>query len=109
MQIPETLSEESRRMWEKLASEYNITDSGGLYYLRIFCEARDRVAECQEVIRREGMQVLDRFQRPKAHPLLSVERDARSQQMLALKGLALEVCPDQKTKPGKVKSPGWAR
>ena len=54
-------------------------------------EAYDRMKAAQAAIERDGDTVLDRFQQVKAHPSITVERDARAQMMAALKALRLDI------------------
>ena len=61
--------------------------------LLTICEAFDRMKSAQEVIEKEGPTIKDRFQQTKAHPLCSVERDARSAVYAGLKALNLDLEP----------------
>lgn len=56
-------------------------------------EAFDRMRECQATIKSDGPMIKDRFEQPKAHPLLPVERDARAQMLAALKAINLDLEP----------------
>jgi hypothetical protein len=56
--------------------------------------------EAQDAIKRDGATVMDRFKQPKAHPLLTVERDSRSAMLHALKALNLDLEP-LKGAPGR--------
>lgn len=99
---PKNLSSEGKKLWEQILKEYDIQDAGGLSILKSVCESLDRIRECQEIIDKEGMTVMDRFNQTKAHPLLSVERDARSQFLQAIKTLNLDLEPlaDAPGRPG---------
>ena len=90
---PKHLSKEASALWNKLLNEYDIADEAGLLILQTAMEARDRMAECQTIIKTEGMQVADRFGQMKAHPLTVTERDSRSAMMQALKQLNLDLEP----------------
>lgn len=90
---PRHLSKESKSLWQRLLKEYDITDEAGLLILQTGLEAFDRMRDAQEIIKAEGMQVLDRFDQKKAHPLTTVERDSRSAFMAALKALNLDLEP----------------
>ena len=74
----------------------------GLEVLRLFCEALDRLRDAQRRIQQDGPTYSDRFGQLKAHPLLAVERDARSQMLQALRALNLTVEPlrDGPGRPG---------
>lgn len=100
---PKNLSAEAKAWWRKLQNEYEITDQAGCLLLQTALEAFDRMRECQQTISNDGQTVKDRFEQDKAHPLLSVERDARSQMLSALKALNLDIEPlrDAPGRPGK--------
>lgn len=82
--------------------EYEILDEAGLLILQTAFESFDTMRRAQEIIAREGMQLPDRFAQMKAHPLLTVERDARAQLLGALKQLNLDIEPlrDGPGRPG---------
>lgn len=90
---PRSLSVEARRRWRALVEEYGIGDAGGVQILQTAMEAFDRMAGAQRQILKDGQTSTDRFGQIKAHPLLSVERDARSAMLHALKALNLDVEP----------------
>jgi P27 family predicted phage terminase small subunit len=90
---PKRLSAEARKSWQKIVDEYQIVDDTGLIILTTAFEAFDRMRIAQEQIKLEGMTSIDRFGRMKAHPLLTVERDARAQFLAALKQLNLDIEP----------------
>jgi len=97
---PRHLSKEARSLWDRLLKEYEIEDEAGLLILQTAMEAFDRMRNAQDVIKTEGMQVTDRFEQKKAHPLTTVERDARSAMLQALKMLNLDLEPLQ-DRPGR--------
>jgi P27 family predicted phage terminase small subunit len=90
---PENLSKEARSWWNKITTEYGISDQGGLLILQTALEAFDRMRDAQKTLVAEGLIVQDRFMQQKAHPLCTVERDARSQFMQGLRHLNLDVEP----------------
>jgi len=97
---PKHLSKEGKRLWVKLLNEYDIEDEAGLLILQTAMEAGDRMREAAEIIKAEGMQVVDRFGQKKAHPLTTVERDSRVAMLAALKALNLDLEPLQE-RPGR--------
>lgn len=102
VKVPKHLSAESKKLWQRLLSEYEIVDEAGLLILQTSMEAFDRMREAQAIIKEEGMQIQDRFQQWKAHPLTVVERDSRAAMMAALKALNLDLEPlnDKPGRPG---------
>jgi P27 family predicted phage terminase small subunit len=87
---PKHLSTESKKLWAKLQADYDISDAAGLLLLRHLLESHDRCLEARETIKREGAVVRDRFNQPKSHAAVAIERDARAQVIAALKALRLE-------------------
>jgi P27 family predicted phage terminase small subunit len=90
---PKHLTKEGQSLWNKLLNEYSIEDEAGLLILTTAMEAFDRMREAQAIIKKEGMQVADRFGQMKAHPLTVTERDSRSAMMQAMKSLNLDLEP----------------
>lgn len=86
---------ESRSEVRRLINEYNIIDAGGSLLLHIFADADTTERNAQDIVNTEGLTLTDRFMQTKAHPLLTVIRDARAQKMAALKGLCLDLEPIQ--------------
>ena len=100
--VPGHLSDDAKRWWRKLIDEYGIDDPAGLLLLQTAMEAHDRMKMAAAEIAKDGQTVEDRFGQQKPHPLLATERDARSQLMLALKSLNLDLEPlrDGPGRPG---------
>ncbi len=73
--------------------EYEITDPAGLLLLQTALEAFDRMRGAQESIANDGATVNDRFGQVRAHPMITVERDARAAMLAALKALNLDLEP----------------
>ncbi|RIK36221.1 MAG: phage terminase small subunit P27 family [Chloroflexi bacterium] len=92
-QAPKHLSREAKLWWRRLIDEYGIDDNAGLLLVQTAMESFDRMRAAQAAIEADGATVKDRFDQPKAHPLLSVERDARAQMLAALKQLNLDLEP----------------
>jgi P27 family predicted phage terminase small subunit len=90
---PKGLSAEARRLWRRLVEDYSIEDQAGELLLQTGLEAFDRMRLAQEQIKRDGQTSTDRFGQVKAHPLLVVERDARSAMVQSLKALNLDLEP----------------
>ena len=64
--------------WDRLVADYGIEDSGGELLLETALTALDRMQAAQAAIAKDGATVEDRWHQVKPHPLLTVERDARS-------------------------------
>ena len=96
------MSVEARSWWRKLSREYEISDEAGRLLLLMSLEAFDRLRGAQRAIKKDGVSVKDRWGQVKPHPLLTTERDARAQMLMALKQLNLDVEPlrDRPGRPG---------
>ena len=68
---------------------------GATALLLAVCESRDRAESARQAIERDGALVTDRFGQKKPHPLLPVERDARSAMVTALKALRLPMAASE--------------
>ena len=91
---PKSLSRQSKALWKQIVSQWSLDDPAGLKVLEVGLHALDRAEECREQIDKEGCTLADRFDQVKPHPLLSVERDARSQFMHTMKQLNLDPEPE---------------
>jgi len=97
---PDHLTKEAQSWWEQLMEEFNLDDPGARLLLQTACECYDRMKQAQATVKKEGASFRDRFDQVKSHPLLVVERDARSQMILAIKSLNLDIEP-LRDKPGR--------
>ena len=88
---PLDLSQEAQELWEILTTEYGIEDPGGQAILVTALRAHDRARHAQALIAADGLIQTDRWGQKKIHPAASVERDARSQWLLGLKQLGLDI------------------
>lgn len=90
---PRDLPAEGRAWWKRLQAEYGIVDVGGLATLELGARAFARMTEAQALLDADGCVFRDKWGQLKTHPAAAVERDARSQVLLALKALHLDVEP----------------
>lgn len=97
---PSHLTAETRRLFSQITDEYDLAPAE-LKTLQAALEAWDRAKAARERIDAEGMVVLDRFAQGKAHPLLTVERDARSQFLTGMKHLGLDGADEPARAPGR--------
>jgi len=92
-QPPDHLSAEARDLWLSLVADFDLDDAAAVLLLQTAMEAFDRMRECQAAIAEDGAAVVDRFGQRKPHPLLTTERDCRSQLLNALRVLNLDLAP----------------
>ncbi|MFO8085475.1 MAG: P27 family phage terminase small subunit, partial [Desulfobacterales bacterium] len=88
---PGHLSDESKKFFTDLCDEYGIDDRASCEILIKACEAKDRAESARSQIEKDGIMVEDRHGQLKNHPLITVERDARSAFVIAMKALRLDV------------------
>ncbi len=94
------LSRRAMRRRNRLATAYDISDVGGQDVLEAMWSAWDLWQAAQAVVDKEGLTVPGDRGGCKAHPLTAVIRDARSQYLLALKMLNLDLEP-VRDRPGR--------
>lgn len=87
---PKHLSAEARRLWDRLTTDYVLDDAGGMLLLRSALEAFDRLQDARKTLATDGAIVRDRWNQPKPHPALAIERDAATRMHSALRLLKLE-------------------
>jgi P27 family predicted phage terminase small subunit len=90
-QPPDHLGEPERQIWSHVLSDYRLETQTATAVLVSALEAHQRARMAREVIDRDGMTVVGRDGQAKAHPLLQVERDARSAWLMAIKTLGLSL------------------
>ena len=83
-------------------SEYRIEDAAGLLLLTTALECFDRMKSASAVLDEEGPCFSDRHGQARPHPAATVEANNRSQMMIALKNLNLDLEPlrDRVGRPG---------
>jgi P27 family predicted phage terminase small subunit len=95
---PEYLRAETRD-WVRDVSRDFLLEHHHRRLLLLAAEAYDRAAEARETIQREGPYYDDRFEQPRAHPALAVERDSRIAFARLVRELGLEEEPRTSTAP----------
>ena len=89
---PATLGKAGREQWEAIQVEYAISDSGGLALLLQACAAIDEIAECTEIVTRDGHMVRGKSG-TKEHPLLRHSLALRAFHCRTLQRLGLNLEP----------------
>src|SRR5262245_38556404 len=97
VQPPRPLGDHGLNLWNRIQSDYNIADAGGVEWLAQACEASDRVGRLREQINADGEVIRVRGV-PKAHPALRDELACRAFITRTLSRLGLDVEP--------IKAPG---
>jgi P27 family predicted phage terminase small subunit len=87
---PAHLGEIERRIWNDVIADWKGTRVS-FAVLTSGLESHQLARECRETIAAEGLTIIGRDGQPKAHPLCSVERDARAAFQRAIKQLGIKL------------------
>jgi len=85
MMIPEHLSDEAKAMWERVATEYELTPDA-LMLLRVALENWDRAQQARELVTRKGLVLNGR-----RNPAVDIEKQCYSLFMRAMRQLGLDI------------------
>jgi P27 family predicted phage terminase small subunit len=97
---PRHLSTSSRRWFRGVVDVFEL-EAHHVKILTLACEAWDRAQQARQEILEHGMTYKDRFDAPRAHPAVAIERDAR----LAFARLVRELDLDADTTPATTRPP----
>jgi hypothetical protein len=99
---PTHLRAPTKRWWLAVMAEYQL-EPHHVRLLTLAAEAWDRCAAAREVLDRDGISYIDRFEAPRARPEVAVERDSRIAFARLLRELALDVAgPDEPHRPPQI-------
>ena len=87
------ISTAGKKLKAEILAEFDISDRGGLEILDRAIESFCRMKAAEKIIDKEGLTVKNRFNEIREHPALNTERKSRSQFLLAIKQLNLDVLP----------------
>jgi len=102
---PRHLKAATRRWWETVAGDYHL-EAHHLRTLTAASEAWDRYQEARELLAREGAVYRDRFDSPRKHPAVSIEENARTAFLRAVRELALEDSDQPEVRPPRLRRVG---
>jgi phage terminase small subunit len=74
---PGHLSEPSKRLWRETVERYELAPHE-LRILRLALEAVDRCEQARRALRRHGLVMLDRWDKPVPRPEVKIEADSRA-------------------------------
>lgn len=100
MRPPKHLKLKTRKWFAHVCESY-VLEEHHLRLLTLAAEAWDRCEQAREVLGREGLTYMDRFDAPRARPELAVERDSRT----AFARLVRELDLDTEATPDKPRPP----
>lgn len=87
------LSAEAIKLKKAIFRDFVLEDEPGLAVLDVALRAFDTMHEAQAAVDRDGLTIKGDRGQLRAHPLLTVVRDARSQFLQAMKNLNFDVEP----------------
>jgi phage terminase small subunit len=90
LKLPEGLTPRSENFWKRVQGEYSIEDGAGLRILEEACRALDRASEAADILKEQGLILVDRWQQKRPHPALKIEADSRSGFLACMRLLALD-------------------
>jgi P27 family predicted phage terminase small subunit len=86
---PGHLSRPAKKLWRTVIRDYQL-DAHHLEMLSAALQAWDRMNEARELLAAEGVTYVDRFGAPRKHPAVSIEENARTAFLRALRELDLD-------------------
>jgi Phage terminase, small subunit len=89
--VPAHLAAAEAALFTEVVRNYRLRDTVSLRILEEACASLQRARTARETVDRDGMVFLDAREKPKQHPLLAVERDARAGALAAFRQLNLEL------------------
>ena len=95
LKAPDQLSKEAVFWWDQIVAAYVLDDPAAMLLLQTAMESFDRMRQAQAAINEYGAVFKDRFDQLKNNPACIVERDSRSQMLMSLKALNLDIEPLQ--------------
>ena len=95
---PVFLAEPGRTFWQRVVSEFDL-DSAALQLLALACKQADRAAEARAILAAQPVVYRDRFDAPKEHPAVAIERNATIAFARLVRELALDVEPPADSRP----------
>ena len=99
MRAPDHLTPATTAWYESVCAEFELQDHH-LHLLRLAAEALDRVTEARAILDKEGIIIQDRFEQPRTHPAVAVERDSRTAYARLLRELDLDTeAPREASRP----------
>jgi P27 family predicted phage terminase small subunit len=93
---PRHLSARAKTFW-KTVMDGHVLEPFQLELLRRVCEQLDRADQARVVLKREGLTTIDRFNQPREHPAVAIERQAHFAIARLLRELNLDIsAPDSR-------------
>jgi phage terminase small subunit len=98
---PRALSERSKALWREVLTDYDLSGAEQAIFEEAL-RSLERADEARRQVDRDGPVYLDRWSRPKVHPLVSVERDSRAAFIRGMRELGLDPSALPDSRPPRV-------
>jgi len=95
---PAHLSAATRRWWSSVAADFEL-EPHHLRLLTLAGEAWDRCVQAREQVALEGIMYRNRFNEPRPHPAVAIERDSRLAFARMIREIGLDGTPDPDPRP----------
>jgi P27 family predicted phage terminase small subunit len=105
---PAHLSEEAREWWQSVTRDFDL-EPHHLKLLQAACEAWDRMTLARQAVAKDGLTFTDSRGVIKAHPAVSIERDARTAFARLVRELDLDAGALAERRPPSLSSNRWGR
>lgn len=100
---PPGIGRRAQRLWRELQVDWTFS-ADELELLKLAVEAVDRATKAQEILKREGLTVLDRFQQVKEHPAVAIRNTAEINAARLLKQLGLHAVEERERKNAAIRT-----
>ena len=84
---------------KQILKDFVIEERHDLKRLDLAAHCLDRIAECQDIVKKEGLIILDRFEQKKEHPAAKIERDNKTLFVRILRELGLDLEKQEESRP----------
>jgi P27 family predicted phage terminase small subunit len=99
---PNGLGAQGKRLWKKILSEYELTESHDLARLEMACRTLDNLHDAEDRVRRDGMFTENRYGNIVEHPAVKSIKDFRLLFVKIIRELSLDIVqPGDSRPPGK--------
>lgn len=96
---PKELQKSGRAFWNKVLSEYELTEAHDLERLSMAAKCLDDLTDAEARVKTEGMFTTNRYNTTVEHPALKVIRDLRGLFVKIIRELALDVVGPEDSRP----------
>ena len=104
MKIPASsnLEEAGRRFWNQVSVDFELSESHDLERLKMACRCLDDIEVAEDILRKEGHFLRDRFEQVKEHPGCKAIRDNKVLFCRIIRELGLDIVTPVDNRPPKL-------